>query len=668
MKSKILLFLFLTSAVAYATDHPETIHLKTKVLRSRDWYASQASLWKARVTENSGDEAWVNFYTASRYAQAPTAELEKIETEVGAMRPGSFAFHLIKAWNDSYSDEGSISLAKAVSGNPHSLAVNALSALYGEYAGDAHSRLTAIKQFWIDNGFSVSLLNYSYNVLMSIDQDGVLFTDGDNTTLPLFLLQDVFDIRKDVHILNLELLLKSDYRERRLQSAGLGLKEFNTSAVEADLKKRLCEILPRQNPERKFYYSLTLGQQPIADIKDQLYIVGLATQISPNGLDNIRLIERNLESRFFLDNLSVDFNGESEFATGKVLSGNYLLPILLLLEHYVATNEKEKLEKWEKFLGKLSNEKSKDIVNDYLGSRSLRATQVFVNANLDIKSVEGRMKLVKDKIYAGESEVTNSEYNAFLKHLDQSGQTELYENAKVDLSQYADPALTFMKTYHASPVVTKKNKYFTQYPVINVPYEGAVAYCEWMTTQYNNSQDRKFKKVKFRLPSVNEWQVAALGYKKFQSWILAENKIEMIIPKNDKDELCKGCDTKLFDFKDSDILYPWFGSYNYRNKPLNSRGCGLGNFKHPDTVKPCLPTMPTPDGWTMMSPVQAYFPNGMGLYDVVGNVAEMTAEKGKATGGSWNHSPEESTIISINEYNGPDSRVGFRVFMEVIEE
>jgi hypothetical protein len=58
----------------------------------------------------------------------------------------------------------------------------------------------------------------------------------------------------------------------------------------------------------------------------------------------------------------------------------------------------------------------------------------------------------------------------------------------------------------------------------------------------------------------------------------------------------------------------------------------------------------------------------MGLYDVVGNVAEMTNEEGKACGGSWNHDPEESTILSINEYTAPDASTGFRVFMEAIEQ
>ena len=74
------------------------------------------------------------------------------------------------------------------------------------------------------------------------------------------------------------------------------------------------------------------------------------------------------------------------------------------------------------------------------------------------------------------------------------------------------------------------------------------------------------------------------------------------------------------------------------------------------------------DGFLAMSITEAYFPNDIGLYDVVGNVAEMTLEKGKACGGSWNHTPEESTIRSINTYTKPDAAIGFRIFMEVIEK
>jgi formylglycine-generating enzyme required for sulfatase activity len=227
--------------------------------------------------------------------------------------------------------------------------------------------------------------------------------------------------------------------------------------------------------------------------------------------------------------------------------------------------------------------------------------------------------------------------------------------------------LSFMKNYHYNHVPTKKQKYFSTYPVINISYEAAEEYCKWLTQQYNNGTDKKYKKVLFRLPSIKEWQLAAAGVKGANSWNLSDVKVQVKIFEPGT-EASKKYETKEVTLDDPEILYPWFKNYNFRNTVINHRGCALGNFKFPETQKPCRPEkMSTADGFWMMSSVQAYFPNDIGLYDVVGNVAEMTLEKGKACGGSWNHSPEESTIKSVNDYNGPSANVGFRVFMEVIQ-
>jgi formylglycine-generating enzyme required for sulfatase activity len=310
--------------------------------------------------------------------------------------------------------------------------------------------------------------------------------------------------------------------------------------------------------------------------------------------------------------------------------------------------------------------------NIYMEDYSIELRTVTVTSRmLNLKEIDRSLRRIKGNLYAYNTETTNGFYNLFLSYLEEHDQLVLLKQCDYDLSGYNEDTKAFYLIYSApykKPEDKKDSitKDYTHYPAVNVKHGAAVVFCQWLTEQYNtNTGKKKFKKVKFRLPTINEWRIAALGYDKFQSWNLDDNTVDVIIPEDTTADIGKGKRVTIPVAKD--ILYPWWTGYNIRNKPYNSQKCYMGNFKVPAHYPHCLPPKPGLDGWIQMAQVDAYFPNGLGLSDMVGNVAEMIDDHGKACGGSWNELPEESTIRSVKSYKKPDATIGFRVFMEVIE-
>lgn len=237
-----------------------------------------------------------------------------------------------------------------------------------------------------------------------------------------------------------------------------------------------------------------------------------------------------------------------------------------------------------------------------------------------LSDMEKGMVKVGNRLYASKYEISNSQYNMFFTYLIEYNKMRELEIAWPDTSQWVQAGSEYMplaRVYRWYPT-------YSDYPALNISYEAVLLYCEWLTEQYMSYPDRIFHKVKFRLPSGYEWMNAARG----------------------------GI---------ANLVYPW-GS----DQAINDEGKPLCNFwqNKPDDTGDGLDG----EGATTLTPIKSYFPNGFGLYNISGNVAEMTNRRGLAKGGSWRSSAGEVRIDAAQQYNGPSPFVGFRIFMDVLEE
>lgn len=243
-------------------------------------------------------------------------------------------------------------------------------------------------------------------------------------------------------------------------------------------------------------------------------------------------------------------------------------------------------------------------------------------AQFNYKATQKSLMKVTDLLYACDHELSNGEYKEFRNALMNIGDFSSLKTTEPDSVRWNDRSAyngPYVLHYHRHPAYSK-------YPAVNLSYEAAVKYCSWLTEEYNKHPKRKFKKVLFKLPTESEWELAAQA-------------------------------------GNSQSNYPW-KEEGYTNMDGNI----LCNFnlqkESTDTSSNALNS----DAY-ITAPVNTYWPNNFGIYNMSGNVAEMLEEKGTTKGGSWIDGPEAIKIKSKAKFDGKGKPyIGFRYFMVVIEK
>jgi hypothetical protein len=179
---------------------------------------------------------------------------------------------------------------------------------------------------------SPALREYAYNTLMSVSQNGILITYGEDDTYPIWILQSIENIRRDVIVLNYDLLINTEYRTRKKKELGLNFSKSYSSNI------TILKDIAVKNKNKNVYYSLTVSHLILKQLKNELYPTGLALKYSKGTFDNSQILLRNWETKF----LKIYISNSTINSTDKNINMNYVLPLLQLSQYYKNNLEESK--------------------------------------------------------------------------------------------------------------------------------------------------------------------------------------------------------------------------------------------------------------------------------------------------------------------------------------
>ncbi|MBL7093750.1 hypothetical protein ISS22_07235 [candidate division KSB1 bacterium] len=391
-----LSFIFSTFVTVFSQEvKPEKVRRIVYEIKPNEWYKQQAKLWKKEIEkdpQNAG--AWHNYYNAVRYedyvntisTKEKQEKLRKIVENLEKNAPESFECYYLKYFNSRDKTKNISLIEKAQQIDPSRPDVYYELITHNEIKGNEKQVTYYYQQLYKTKDISPQLVNYNYNVLMSTEENAILFTNGDNDTYPARMLQEAKGIRKDVLIINIPMSGVESFLKRKLKSKNIKIdckklmknsisvdanqnKAFSISTFVQELSKQLAE----KHPEYPIYFASTVYQNHYATLKDDLYSAGLAFLYSKERIDNIALIKKNFEKNYRLDGLNFHWYGENEPINSfmKKINMNYVAPIIMLAEHYKTSGQPEKIVSWKNLAIKIGKQAGNEDVIKYFEDKGM---------------------------------------------------------------------------------------------------------------------------------------------------------------------------------------------------------------------------------------------------------------------------------------------------------
>lgn len=295
------------------------------------------------------------------------------------------------------------------------------------------------------------------------------------------------------------------------------------------------------------------------------------------------------------------------------------------------------------------------MVTLYLRCPAQKITQTRKKTTIEILTPPGGLFLY-DNVFIDETEVANIHYLEYLYFIKKDSSENFF------IAQLPDSSV-WQRLIRKDSFDTSTENYlrypgFRYFPVIGISYEQAMNFCKWrgdvVTEYYKVNYDKKYPALKnfeliveYRLPTHDEWEYAAAG-----STDILKNPHGITRPfKNRRYNAtisncrCEDCLTyNNIAFNKKDIIHTT--EFNVQDDYYFS----------PSNQSVICPVKKSPGTDHLYN----HPPNNFGLFNMIGNVAEMTLEKGIAKGGSFQNKLSDFTIKTDFPYSAPQEWLGFR--------